>query len=367
MKKLFALVLAVLLLSGCAAAPAETTAGTETPPSVITAPSTEPATEATMVPTTAPTEPAVPYDTFFSQEIVRPVDYYFYRLFLSNDQITGPDKGTFFYLVDDSSLEFLVVDPELLGYVVLCSRDGDIALRPLSDEKMSVAKPASAEYCAAIFEDHSVLWKLPYAENAQPEALYTDPFSRISQPYFFENCLFFLAGVDEDTDGIYRLYVPENRLDLLVKDLPAGDTESVTFSIVSNVAVAWAVTRQITQEEMETYWETPDLMGGKSPQGFFSDVLGQPGVTLAYLEENKYNEKLRQYRSALERYLYDQDTDVIHRYYRNFLTGEERECSGCYTYEAGVVSVVFPDGPRRPVEENSNGFLWWLDSYYQKK
>ena len=158
-----------------------------------------------------------------------------------------------------------------------------------------------------------------------------------------------------------------NAIYLLVKDLPAGDTESVTFSIVSNVAVAWTVTRQITQAEMETYWETPDLMGGKSPQGFFSDVLGQPGVTLAYLEENKYTEELWQYRTALKRYLYDQDTDVIHRYYRNFLTGEERECSGCYTWEAGVVSVVYPDGTRRPVEENSNGFLWWLDSYYQKK
>ena len=74
MKKLSALVLAMLLLSGCAAAPAETTARTETPPSVTTAPSTEPATEPTTVPTTAPTEPAVPYDTFFSQEIVRPVE-----------------------------------------------------------------------------------------------------------------------------------------------------------------------------------------------------------------------------------------------------------------------------------------------------
>ena len=176
-----------------------------------------------------------------------------------------------------------------------------------------------------------------------------------------------MAGVDENTDGIYRLYVPENRLDLLVKNLPAGDTGSVTFSIVSNVAVAWTVTRQITQEEMEKYWETPDLMGRKSPREFFTDALGQPDVTLAYLEENKYNEKLRQYRSALERYLYGQDTDVIHRYYRNFLTGEERECSGCYTWEAGVVSVVYPDGTRRPVEENSNSELWWLDSYYQKK
>lgn len=42
MKKLFALVLAMLLLSGCAAAPTETTAGTEPAPSVTTAPRTEP-------------------------------------------------------------------------------------------------------------------------------------------------------------------------------------------------------------------------------------------------------------------------------------------------------------------------------------
>ena len=366
MKKLSALVLAMLLLSGCAAAPAETTARTETPPSVTTAPSTEPATEPTTVPTTAPTEPAVPYDTFFSQEIVRPVEEQDGRLFLGNVRIYGPSDDLSYLRIDDFSLEVYPLDPELLGQVVLLDAKNNL-VRALSDEKMSIVKPATAEYCVALSEDLRILWKLPYAENTQPEVLYTDAFSRISHPYFFENCLFFMASVDENTDGIYRLYVPENRLDLLVKDLPAGDTESVTFSIVSNVAVAWTVTRQITQEEMETHWETPDLMGRKSPREFFADALGQPDVTLAYLEENKYNEKLRQYRSALERYLYDQDTGVIHRYYRNFLTGEERECSGCYTWEAGVVSVVYPDGTRRPVEENSNGFLWWLDSYYQKK
>lgn len=365
MKKLFALVLA-MLLSGCAAAPAETTAGTEPAPSVTTAPKTEPATEPTTVPTTVPTEPAVPYDTFFSQEIVRPVEEQDGRLFLGNVRIYGPSDDLSYLRIDDFSLEVYPLDPELLGQVVLLDAKNNL-VRALSDEKMSIVKPATAEYCVALSEDLHILWKLPYAEGAAPEALYTDPFSRISQPAYFENCLFFLAGVDENTDGIYRLYVPENRLDLLVKDLPTGDTESVTFSIVSNVAVAWTVTRQITQEEMETHWETPDLMGGKSPQGFFSDVLGQPDVTLAYLEENKYTEELWQYRSALERYLYGQDTDVIHRYYRNFLTGEERECSGCYTWEAGVVSVVYPDGTRRPVEENSNSELWWLDSYYQKK
>ena len=67
MKKLFALGLAVLLLSGCAAAPAETTAGTEPAPSVTTAPTTEPT-----APTTLPTEPVKSYESFFSEEITFP-------------------------------------------------------------------------------------------------------------------------------------------------------------------------------------------------------------------------------------------------------------------------------------------------------
>lgn len=366
MKKLSALVLAMLLLSGCAAAPAETTAGTEPAPSVTTAPRTEPTAPPATAPTTLPTEPVKSYESFFSEEIACPVKDSYGELWLDTQAVYGPNSKESYTLVYERTLASLDLPSDNLGRVVLLDKNNKY-LRSLSEEKMYEARPANTEYCAAVSEDQSTLWKLPYAEGAAPEALYTDSFSRISQPAYFENCLFFLAGVDENTDGIYRLYVPENRLDLLVKDLPAGDTESVTFSIVSNVAVAWTVTRQITQEEMETYWETPDLMGGKSPQGFFSDVLGQPGVTLAYLEENKYTEELWQYRTALKRYLYDQDTDVIHRYYRNFLTGEERECSGCYTWEEGVVSVVYPDGTRRPVEENSNGFLWWLDSYYQKK
>lgn len=366
MKKLFALVLAVLLLSGCAAAPAETTAGTEPAPSVTTAPTTEPTAPPATAPTTLPTEPVKSYESFFSEEVLCPVKDSNGELWLDTQAVSGPNSKESYSLVDAYMLARLDLPSDTLGHVVLLDKNNKY-LRSLSEEKMYEARPANTEYCAAVSEDQSTLWKLPYAEGAVPEALYTDSFSRISQPAYFENCLFFLAGVDENTDGIYRLYVPENRLDLLVKDLPAGDTESVTFSIVSNVAVAWTVTRQITQEEMETYWETPDLMGGKSPREFFADALGQPDVTLAYLEENKYTEELWQYRTALKRYLYDQDTDVIHRYYRNFLTGEERECSGCYTWEAGVVSVVYPDGTRRPVEENSNSELWWLDSYYQKK
>ena len=72
MKKLFALVLA-MLLSGCAAAPAETTAGTEPAPSVTTAPTTVPTAPPATAPTTLPTEPVKSYEAFISEEVICPV------------------------------------------------------------------------------------------------------------------------------------------------------------------------------------------------------------------------------------------------------------------------------------------------------
>ena len=103
MKKLSALVLAMLLLSGCAAAPAETTAGTEPAPSVTTVPRTVPTAPPATAPTTPPTEPAVPYDTFFSQEIVRPVEEQDGRLFFGNVRIYGPSDDLSYIRVDDFS------------------------------------------------------------------------------------------------------------------------------------------------------------------------------------------------------------------------------------------------------------------------
>ena len=367
MKKLSALVLAMLLLSGCAAAPAETTARTETPPSVTTAPSTEPATEPTMVPTTAPTEPAVPYDTFFSQEIVRPVEEQDGRLFFGNVRIYGPSDDLSYIRVDDFSLEVYPLDPELLGQVVLLDAKNNL-VRALSDEKMSIVKPATAEYCVALSEDLRILWKLPYAENTQPEVLYTDAFSRISHPYFFENCLFFLAGVDEDTDGIYRLYVPENRLDLLVKDLPpmTGDLD-VTYDVISNVTVAWEIYYKITEAQMEEYWETPGLISGSTPHEFCQEMSENPDIQVADLKDGPNREWMHRYERELDGLLYeDQGKYSIFRYYKDFLTGETREAYGYPTWDI-FPRVYYPDGSRRPEEEIGTGFLWWLDSYYQKK
>lgn len=367
MKKLFALVLAVLLLSGCAAAPAETTAGTEPAPSVTTAPTTEPATEPTTLPTTAPTEPAVPYDTFFSLEIVRPVVERSPRLNFDDVRVYGPNDDANFHLVDNFVVEMFSVDAKLMDYVILIDNQSKFT-RTLSDEKMSEAEPGTAEYCVAVAQDHSVLWKLPYAENAQPEALYTDAFSRISQPYFFENCLFFLAGVDENTDGIYRLYVPENRLDLLVKDLPpiTGDLD-VTYDVISNVAVAWKIYYQITEAQMEEYWETPGLIGGSTPHEFCQEVTKNPDIQVSDLKVAPNREWMYRYQGALDNLLYEEQGKYsIYRYYEDFLTGETRESYGYPTWDM-YPRVYYPDGSMRPDDEEVNGQLWWLDSYYQKK
>ena len=184
---------------------------------------------------------------------------------LDTQAVSGPNSKESYSLVDEYMLARLDLPSDTLGRVVLLDKN-DKYLRSLSEEKMYEARPANTEYCAAVSEDPSTLWKLPYAEGAVPEALYTDSFSRISQPAYFENCLFFLAGVDEDTDGIYRLYMPEGRLDLLVKDLPpmTGDLD-VTYDVISNVTVAWEIYYKITEAQMEEYWETPGLISGSTP------------------------------------------------------------------------------------------------------
>lgn len=178
MKKLFALVLAVLLLSGCAAAPAETTAGTEPAPSVTTAPRTEPTAPPATAPTTLPTEPVKSYESFFSEEIACPVKDSYGELWLDTQAIYGPNSKESYTLVYERTLTVFDLPSDTLGRVVLLDKN-DKYLRSLSEEKMYEARPANTEYCAAVSEDQSTLWKLPYAEGAVRR-----PFTRTPAPGF---------------------------------------------------------------------------------------------------------------------------------------------------------------------------------------
>ena len=78
MKRFAILLILALLLTGCAAAPAqESTAPSTTLPAktepVATTPSTAPTEPATEPATEPPTEPAEPYDTYYATEIPVPI------------------------------------------------------------------------------------------------------------------------------------------------------------------------------------------------------------------------------------------------------------------------------------------------------
>ena len=310
MKRFAILLILALLLTGCAAAPAqESTAPSTTLPAktepVTTTPSTAPVTEPATEPATEPpTEPAEPYDTYFATEIpIIPHDdggensiYY---------EAPSPE-GQFPTLVSNFLVSQYGWKSEDLGLPALSVHDAK-TYRTIGTDVMAEVHPATLSYCVAVSEDRGTLLRLSYTEGVEPVTLYTDPHGRISSPKVYDQCLFFVAGVDETTNGIYRYYLPDGTVDLLVKDLPTA----------------------------------ADFLATDEP------------------------ERRHQYEDVLEFLLYQGNGKYsVHYYYENFLTGETLEA---YGYMRRLFDdYYYPDGTMRPQEEYSNGMLWWLDSYYQK-
>lgn len=372
MKKTFAtLLILALLLTGCAVAPAqESTAPSTTLPAktepVATTPSTAPVTEPATEPATEPpTEPAEPYDTYFATEIPCPIESSSGDAYLA---LTAPDAGPdeFAWLVQDYHVRQFNWKAEDLGRPVLTST-GCQEYRLLSEDTVAEITNATSNYCVAVSEDRGTLLRLSYTEGVEPVTLYTDPYGRISSPKVYDQCLFFVAGMDETTNGIYRYYLPDGTVDLLVKDLPAAeDGDNIRFQIVSNVTLAWTVMGKPTLQDMEDYWETEfQAFGGKTAHAFFSEVIGKDLPTAADFLATDEPERRHQYEDVLEFLLYQgNDKYSVHYYYENFLTGETLEA---YGYMRRLFDdYYYPDGTMRPKEEYSNGMLWWLDSYYQK-
>ena len=371
MKKTFAcLLILALLLTGCATAPAqESTAPSTTLPAktepVATTPSTAPVTEPATEPATEPpTEPAEPYDTYFATEIpIIPHDdggensiYY---------EAPSPE-GQFPTLVSNFLVSQYGWKSEDLGLPALSVHDAK-TYRTIGKDVMAEVDPATLSYCVAVSEDRGTLLRLSYTEGVEPVTLYTAPHGRISSPKVYDQCLFFIAGVDETTNGIYRYYLPDGTVDLLVKDLPATkDGDNIRFQIVSNVTLAWTVMEKPTLQDMEDYWETEfRAFGGKTAHAFFSEFIGKDLPTAADFLATDEPERRHQYEDVLEILLYQGNGKYsVHYYYENFLTGETLEA---YGYMRRLFDdYYYPDGTMRPQEEYSNGMLWWLDSYYQK-
>lgn len=370
MKKTFAtLLILALLLTGCAVAPAqESTAPSTTLPAktepVTTTPSTAPVTDPATEPATEPpTEPAEPYDTYFATEIPCRIDTSSSWYFL--DYETPEPSDGFTALVSNFLVSQYGWKSEDLGRPVVAA-SGSWSYRILSEDVMAEVDPATLSYCVAVSEDRGTLLRLSYTEGVEPVTLYTDPHGRISSPKVYDQCLFFIAGVDETTNGIYRYYLPDGTVDLLVKDLPAAeDGDNIRFQIVSNVTLAWTVIETPTLQDMEDYWETEfRAFGGKTAHAFFSEVVGKDLPTAADLLAANEPERRHQYEDVLEFLLYQGNNKYsVHYYYENFLTGETLEA---YGYVRRLFDdYYYPDGTMRPQDEYSNGMLWWLDSYYQ--
>lgn len=273
-KVLAAFLCFVLLLTGCAAAPAqESTAPSTTLPAktepVATTPSTAPTEPATEPATEPPTEPAEPYDTYFATEIPCRIDTS--GSWYSLDYETPSPEGQFPTLVSNFLVSQYGWKSEDLGLPALSVHDAK-TYRTIGKDVMAEVDPATLSYCVAVSEDRGTLLRLSYTEGVEPVTLYTDAHGRISSPKVYDQCLFFVAGVDETTNGIYRYYLPDGTVDLLVKDLPATkDGDNIRFQIVSNVTLAWTVMEKPTLQDMEDYWETEfQAFGGKTAHAFFS-------------------------------------------------------------------------------------------------
>lgn len=158
--------------------------------------------------------------------------------------------------------------------------------------------------------------------------------------------------MDSHTNGIYRYYLPDGTIDLLVTGLPLDiRRETFQYKIVSNVTLSWCCTDLATLAEMEEYWNYDSTGGeGRTPRVFFAEIMGQDFATAADFLAANNTERIHQYEELLDYWLYrGKSIYSEHYYYQNFLTGEKHEAYG-YAYHQRN-ELYYPDGSERPREE----------------
>lgn len=378
MKKLIALLLLAALLAGCAAAPAETTApSTTTAPATkpTTAPTTVPTTVATQPPTTAPTEPVVEdHDTYFSHVaasiVIETKDGYAVdRLpfevpwYVSNVRPEAVASGEFEagtegcpYYFDKKAETATLMFPEPTGYPV---GDGERFMAVTEDGTKLVMMYPSGEY----------------------EVLRESPDGRLQDGDFLDQCVYFLDAVDEDHDGLYRLYLPDGTVDLMLDDLPRARRDGKfvygaahDIDVISNVEVQYRIMEWNAAQDMRDSWTEPCIWVESkyvTPQAYYA--LLNDGEYVSY---DQYREDCTKegcpwydYSDALhrERFVMKDEYDE-HYIYWNFLTDTTRVADSYNVNFCGGEFVFFyPNGEQRSRDLlDKNDFCWWLDPYYTK-
>lgn len=378
MKKLLPMLLLAALLAGCAAAPAETTAPSTTAAPATkptTAPTTVPTTVATQPPTTAPTEPVVEdHDTYFSHvaativietkdgytmdrlpfEVPWYVDYVRPEHIESGEFEAGTEDCPYYF--DKKTKTATLMFPEPTGYPV---GDGERFMAVTKDGTKLVMMYPGGEY----------------------EVLRESPDGRLQDGDFLDQCVYFLDAVDEEHDGIYRLYLPDGTVDLMLDDLPRARRDGKfvygavgSISVISNVEVQYCIADWNSEQDLLDYWTIPclDLDGETvTPQAFYAAKNGGNYVSYDQYMKDCQTEDCTwySYGNALHNALfrsrgkYDQ-----HYVYRNFLTDITRVADSYNVNFCGGEFVFFyPNGEKRSRDmEARNDFCWWLDPYYTK-
>ena len=378
MKKLLPLLLLAALLAGCAAAPAETTApSTTTAPATkpTTAPTTVPTTVATQPPTTAPTEPVVEdHDTYFSHVAATKVietenGYTWDRLpfevpwYVSSVRPEEVESGEFEagtedcpYYFDKKTKTATLMFPEPTGYPV---GDGERFMAVTKDRTKLVMMYPSGEY----------------------EVLRESPDGRLQDGDFLDQCVYFLDAVDEEHDGIYRLYLPDGTVDLMLDDLPRARRDGKfvygaahDIDVISNVEVQYRIMEWNAAQDMRDSWTEPCIWVESkyvTPQAYYA--LLNDGEYVSY---DQYREDCTKegcpwydYSDALhrERFVMKDKYDE-HYIYWNFLTDTTQVADSYNVNFCGGEFVFFyPNGVKRSSDMRAqNDFCWWLDPYYTK-
>lgn len=223
----------------------------------------------------------------------------------------------------------------------------------------------------------SLYWKnnqLIFRHNGTSEVVFETPYGHWDNITLGWNGYysFFDASIDEDTDGLYRIFGPTGQIDLLVSGIP--HVKSVSAGLCSNVEVILLLLTQESLEACQRVWDTyyEDLgvnNSGESLSGIPREVWGNgEDFSLDYIHNSSTEYSFfRLVRSELHSYIL---CDV---YYYNTLTGEYHQIQVSSMYPSGNVMlwwqsvVTYPDGTERPEEMlEKNGSSWWLDDYYAK-
>lgn len=174
-------------------------------------------------------------------------------------------------------------------------------------------------------------------------------------------CYFFTSNVNESNDGIYRLYLPTRKIDLLYDKLPANSTAYSITHVLSN----WEVVVRVASEFLnvcEEQWTKETVIGGETviPKDYFhsnADVFRDAALK---------GEAWRAYRNAIDmEFFYPQDEYSVTETYINGLTGD---IWNIYSWMCDLHNdeYVYPDGSARQVNcEYKSDYFWWVDDYYR--